>query len=58
MVLRGQKCLYWKFSMSLLLSNEEEKSLSVKFPNSRIVLQYDKKSKDHLILDIIYSLQG
>ena len=44
MVLRGEKCLYWKFSMSLLLSTEEEKSLSVKFPNGRIVL-YDKKIK-------------
>ena len=58
MVLRGQKCLYWKLSMSLLLSTEEQKSLSVKFPNSGIALQCDKKSKDHLILNIIYSLQG
>ena len=39
-----------EFSVSFFLSTEEVKSLSIKFPNGRIVLQYLNKTKDQLIL--------
>ena len=34
-----------EISMQFLLSSEQEKSLFVKFPNGRIVLQHDKQNQ-------------
>ena len=47
-----------EISMSLLLSTEKEKSLSAKFPNGRIVLQYDKQNQELFDPWWYYSLQG
>ena len=46
----------FEISLLLLLSIEEEKPLSVKFQNGRIVLNTIKKPKDQLMFQDIYSL--
>ena len=42
---KGTELFLLEISMSFLLSAEEEKSLSVKFQNGRIVLQHDKQNQ-------------